>query len=194
MDLATIEPALAALASTLTGVEASCCVWENAPRPRHNGRLVLLSWVSIVGAGVDETAWAYEENADPLLEMTPTVVGQRKATLQLSVEVLDQRSGSNARQLAERARTLAQGPTSLAALLAVGLAFASAEPVVQADYKVDGRMVSRCTVDLHLNAMSAVVDTAAQTSYIASVTTTSTITHPDGTAVDPDIAPGGTAP
>lgn len=194
MDLATIEPALASLASTLTGVEAACCVWENAPRPRSNGRLVLLSWVAIAGAGVDETAWDYAENEDPLLEMTPTVVGQRKATLQLSVEVLDQRSGYNARQLAERARTLAQGPSSLAALLAVGLAFASAEPVQQADYRLDGRMVSRCTLDLHLNALSTVTDTAGQTSYLTSVTTTSTVTHPDGTPVADSIAPGGNAP
>lgn len=194
MDLATIEPALVTLASALTGVEASCCVWENAPRPRHNGRLVLLSWVSIVGAGVDETTWTYAADADPLKEMTPTVTGQRKATLQLSVEALDQRPGHTARQLAERARTLAQGPSSLAALLAVGLAFAGAEPVQQADYRVDGRMVSRCTLDLHLNALSAVVDDAAQTSYIATVTTTSTVTHPDGSPVADSIAPGGNAP
>jgi len=194
VDLATIEPALTSLASALTGVESACVVWENAPRPRHNGRLVLLSWVAIAGAGVDETSWAYAENADPLLEMTPTVNGQRKATLQIAVEVIDQRSGHNARQLAERARTLAQGPSSLAALAVVGLAFAGAEPVQQADYRVDNRMVSRCTVDFHLNALSTVTDTAGATSYIATVETAATITHPDGTAVDSDAQPGGTLP
>ena len=71
--------------------------------------MVLLSWVSRGGVGVDAASWTYAEDADPLLEMTPTVTGAREAVLQFSVEVIgDQRSGHNAAALTEVAVQLAQ--------------------------------------------------------------------------------------
>lgn len=194
MDLARIEPALAALAATLTDVEASCCVWQNAVRPRHNGRLVTLSWVSSVGVGVDETKWAYAANANPLLEMTPTIEGPRFAVLQVAVESLDQRPGYTARHLAERARTRLQWPSSLAALKAVDLALAGVGNVTMADYPVDGRMVSRCLMEVRLNGKAREADAAGRTSYIATVQVAATIARPDGTSVDVDLQPTGTYP
>lgn len=184
MDLATIEPALVTWAAAVTGVEASCVVWENAPRVRPNTALVLLSWVSIVGVGIDETAWTYEANADPLAEMTATVAGPRACVLQLAVETFDQRPGHTARAIAEVARTRAQGPTSLAALQAVKLGFAGVGLVTNADYRVDQRMISRTVMEVRLNAESRVTDST--TSYIASVHAT--------LDVDGLVTPTGYAP
>lgn len=194
MDLATIEPALAAVASAITGVEAGCCVWENAPRPRHNGRLVTLSWVSNAPAGTDAVGWEYAPNADPLLEMTPTAKGHRKPRVQIVVEVHDQRPGYNAAAVVERARTRLTWPSVRRALTAAGLALAGDGEAVNLDGKVDGRLVSRRAFELRFNGVSTEADAAGRTSYIASVGLTPTIRRPDGAPVDSDLQPGGTTP
>ena len=194
MDLEHIEPALCALVAQVTGIEASCVVFENAPRPRFNTFLATLSWVSIVGAGVDETQWDFAADADPLQEMTPSVVGQRKAVLQISVVGLSQLPGQTARAVLELARTRMQAPSSLAALRAVELAFAGAEAVLAADYVVDGRWHPRATLDVHLNAVSRITDAAGRSSYIATVGAVSTIQNPDGTTAPASIQPGGILP
>jgi len=194
MDLASIEPALAAIASTITGVPASCVQWENAPRVQWVTALVLLSWVSIVGVGIDGTEWTYGANADPLLEMQPTVVGLRRAVMQLSVQTLRQDAGHTARAIAEVARTRLQSPSTSAALAAAGLAFAGTEGVVKADYTVDKRVISRCLVDVRLNALSRVADPAGATSYIDTIEIAATVTRPDGSTVGAPLSPGGTYP
>lgn len=194
MDLATIEPALCALAATLTGVDAAFCVFENAPRPRDAGQLVLLSWVSSTGVGTDQTRWVYAANADPLLEMTPTVEGPRFAVLQLSILTQDQRAGYTSRQLAERARTRLLWPSSLAALSAVNLALAGSPEVVKADFTRDHHVVSRSILEIKLNASAAEADTAGRNAYIARVQSTVVFSRPDGVALDTDIQPGGISP
>lgn len=192
MDLAVVAPGLLAWASALTGVERACCQWENDPRVAHNGQLVLLRWVSEVGVGVDAVDYAYAPNADPLLEMTPTVSGNRLVVVQVDIEVHDQSSGVNAHALASRARTRLQWPSLQAALEALDLAMVGAESVQVTDYELDGHVVSRRTMDVRLNALSTETDTAGATSYIATVTATAAVTYPDGSAVAVSIAPGGT--
>lgn len=195
MNFAAIELALITLASALTGVEASCCVFENAPRPLHNGRLVRLAWVSSDGLGLDAATWEFATNADPLLEMTPVVEGARFLVLQVSVESFAQTPGETARAAAELARSRVRFPSSLAALRAVGLALADVGAVTTADYRSkDGRMVSRCLVELRLNGVAREVDEAGRTSYIATAGVTGTITRPDGAALDEDLQPTGTVP
>ena len=184
MDLATIEPALLGWAAAITGVESTCVLWENAPRVRSNTALVLLSWVSIVGVGTDETSWAYAENVDPLQEMTATVAGPRTCVLQLSVETYDQRPGYTARAIAETARTRARGPRSEAALLAAGLGLAGVGDVRNADYRVDQRWIARTVMECRLNAESRVVD--GTTSYIATVEAELTLA---GTATEEGYGP-----
>ena len=114
MNHATIGPALKTWAAALTGVAAAHCVWENEPRPRHDGSLVLLRWVSESPAGVDATHYTFAANADPLAEMTPTTTGNRVLALQLDIEVDDQRPGVNAHAVASRARTRLHWPRLLA--------------------------------------------------------------------------------
>lgn len=195
MNLDVIEPALAALAATLTGVDARLCVWENAVRPAYQSALVLLSWVSTQGVGVDEEKWAYAANADPLLEMTPTVEGPRFAVVQLSIESIDQRPGYTARHLAERARTRLQWPSSLATLRAADLALAGVGAVIKADYRgSNDRWISRALLEMRLNAKATDADLAGRTSYIATVQAAATFTRPDGTSVDIDLQPTGSYP
>lgn len=194
MDLATIAPGLLDVAASLTGVERTCCQWENDPRVAHDGQLVLLRWVSEIGVGTDAVDYVYAANADPLLEMTPTVTGNRVVVVQLDVEVHDQAAAVNAHAIASRARTRLRWPSIESALRALDLAFVKAEQVVVTDYELDGHFVSRRTMDLRFNALSSETDAAGATSYIATVTTTAAVTHPDGSAVAASIAPGGSLP
>lgn len=194
MDHTALGPALLAWASALTGVELSCCQWENDPRVQHNGELVLLRWVSEVSVGIDATAYDFAAHVDPLAEMTPTTSGNRVVVLQLDVEVHDQRPGVNAHALASRARTRLYWPSALAALAAVELAVAGVEQVVNTDYELDGHFVSRRSLDVRLNAVSRETDTAGATSYIATVGTTANITNVDGSTVPDSLNPGGVLP
>lgn len=191
MDFATIEPALRALVATATGIEASCCVFENAPRPIHNGKLALLSWVSTEAPGGDDLRWDYVADADPLAEMRPTVAGPRAATLQVSVETQNQTPGLTARALAETARARLQWPSARASLAAVGLALVSVAGVRQADYRVDGRWMPRALFEVRLNGASSAEDVAGRTSYIATVGVTATVTRPDDAPVLSSLQPSG---
>lgn len=193
MNLGTIEPALCAIAATVTGVTPALCVFENAPRPQSpDGRTVLLSWVSRTGIGVDATSWEYEAAADPLDEMTPTTKGAREAAVQIAVEVIaDQRAGHNAAAIVETARTRIRWPRVLAALEAVDLALATVGPATQADYTADGRLVSRSLFEVRLNGLATATDAEGRTSYIATVEAVAAITAPDGTTLPDSIQPAG---
>lgn len=193
MELATLEPALVTLVAALTGIEASCVVWENAPQPRHNGRLVRLSWVSRTSVGIDETTWSFSADEDELREMTPAVEGLRELSLQVAVEVTaDQRPGYNAAALTDRARTRMRFPSSLAALAATGAALATVGPATQADYPDDnGRMVSRSLFEVLLNSAARETDAAGATSYIANVESAGTVQEPDGTDAPDTLQPTG---
>lgn len=194
MDFATIAPALLDLVSTLTGVERACCLFENDPRVQHNGALVLLRWIGEASAGVDSTHYDFAEADDPLEEMTPTTTGNRVLTLQVDVEVHDQRPGVNAHALASRARTRVSAPSTIAALEALDLAVATVEALVTTDYELDGHFVSRRSFDVRLHATAREVDAAGATSSIETIGAEATITRPDDTAVADVHNPGGTLP
>lgn len=197
MDAATLlarDTALLDVAAAVTGVERTCCQWENAPRVAHNGQLVLLRDVSDVTVGTDSAHYDYAENEDPLLEMTPTVTGNRVVVVQLDVEVHDQTRGANAGAVASRVAARMRWPSVHAQLEAVGLAFVRAESVVVTDYELDGHFVSRRTVDLRFNGIDAETDSAGGASYIATVTATAAVTDPAGDEVAASIQPGGPFP
>lgn len=188
MDLAVLEPALLAWASALTGVPLAVCRWANAPRVQHSGRLVLLSWVSSVAVGTDAAQYDYAPAVDPLHEMTPTVTGNRLVVVQLDVEVHDQTSGASAQAAIDRARVRLLAPSTLALLEDVGLALAGPVQTAVTDYEVDGRQVSRRTMDVRLHGVAIEADLAGRTSYIATVGTVADLTPP----VAASISPGGT--
>ena len=105
---------MASWAALVTGADAAVCVWENAPRLVHTGTLVLLSEVSLAARGADGAEWAYAAAADPLAEFTPTASGSRVWTVQVGVEVHDQRAATSARHVAQRAVTRALWPRARA--------------------------------------------------------------------------------
>lgn len=189
MNLATVEPALLALVASLSGLPASACVFENAPRP-IGSPLALLSWVSVSGLGQDGVRWDYAAAADPLDEMTPTVQGTREARLQIAVEVYaDQRAAYSATALCERIRDRLDRPSARAALEAVDVAVATKGPVTRADYVADARLVSRGLFEVVLNAHASESDTAGRTSYIATVEAVATIRDAGGTTLPVGIQP-----
>jgi hypothetical protein len=62
----TLQPALVTwIAALLGNPPGLVVVWENEPRPRHNGTLVVLSWVSTIGIGRDETRWEIDGTVYP---------------------------------------------------------------------------------------------------------------------------------
>lgn len=191
MDLATIEPALCALAATLSGLAPAACVFENAPRPVAPA-VVLLSWVSRSGVGLDGTAWSFEDAADALDEMTPATHGAREGVLQVAAEVYaDQRAGHNASAIVERMRTRFSWERVAETLRAVDLAVATVGPATMADYVADGRMVSRSLFEVRLNAIASEADTDGRTSYIATVELDATVRLADGTALPSSLQPTG---
>ena len=189
MDLAAIESALRTLVTTLTGVDV--VQWENEPRKQHNGRLVLLSWVSTGEVGPDSARWEFAEADDPLDEMTPIAQGHRLVVLQVSCETHDQRAGSTARALAETLRARLVWPRATESLLTANLGLVSVGPVTPSDYRVDQRMVSRCLVEIRLNATSFAADADGRTSTIQTVGVTGTLVTPSGTAIPASIQPSG---
>lgn len=192
MNLTTIEPALRTLASNITGIALPLCVFENAGRPQSpDGRMVILSWISRAGVGQDGTRWDYAADADPLLEMTPTVQGSRECSLQFAVEITaDQRSGYNAAAILETARTRLSRPSSLAALEAVDLALATVGPGTQADYPdVNGRMVSRSLCEISMNAHASESDPDGRTAHITTIGATASIEGASGTDLPVSIQP-----
>lgn len=197
MDLATIEPGLLAWLATLTGTQAALCVKANAVRPvvPAGSALVLMQWVSVAQVGLDAEAWEYDDAAtDPLTELTPSLHGDRRATLQVDVEVEDQRAGSDASAVAQRVVDRCRAPSARATLEALNVALAGVTPVRRTDYPFNGRMVARATVELSFNAVSHFTDTAGQTATVTSVEVDATVTGSAGTALPATVDSGGTFP
>lgn len=197
MDLTVIEPGLLAWASALTGVPLPFCLWENQPRVQHQGQLVLLRWVSGAGKGVDGFVYEVDPDVDPAEgpEMMAVSRGPRQLVVQVDVEVYDQRPGRTARAALERLRDRLYLPSSAALLEAAVVALGAAPgSVLPTDYEGDnGRMVSRATLDVPLNAASVTVD-AGRLYSVATAGLTAALTDPAGTPLPAPIQPGGTLP
>ena len=178
-------------AALVTGADAAVCVWENAPRPVHTGTLVLLSEVSLAARGADGAEWAYAAAADPLQEFTATASGSRVWTIQVGIEVHDQRAATSARHVAQRAVTRALWPRARALLSPAGLALASVGAVTRADYRVDGRVISRAVFEVALNTLALESDLAGRTSRIATVTATASVRDPGGVLLPSALQPTG---
>lgn len=170
MDLETLQPLLVGWVRSLTEVDV--VLFENAPRPHHSGTLVLLSWVSMVSVGVEDQRYEDSERSAPALNLTPQTVGLRLVTLQLSIETLSQRPGApNAFTLAERFRSRARCPASLAAIAAMALGLVRVGSTLKADYRVDQRWVSRVIVEVRFNATAFETSSPINTIETAKVST-----------------------
>lgn len=190
MDFASLEPALKAWARALLGWAATDpVVFENEPRPRHNGRIATLALVSAVGVGVDETRYEDTGALAPLPNLAPAVVGARVLAVQIAVETVDQRPGSpHARAALERLRARLRWPSSLAALAAANVALIGAGTTSSADYlSADKRFVARALLEVRLNASSFEADALGATGAIESVAVTSDVTTPADASLPPAL-------
>lgn len=184
MNFETLQPLLVAWVKSLT--ETDVALFENEPRPRHNGTLVLLSWVSIVTRGIEDQRYEVADVPIPESNLTPQTIGLRSATLQISIETLDQRPGApNAVALAERFRSRVRKPSSLALLEEMNLGLINVGAARKADYKVDQRWISRQLVEVGFNATAFETDTAITSIERAKVT--STIQNAAGDALPPSL-------
>lgn len=184
MDYAAAQSALKTLVTSVLGWTSPTdpVVFENEPRPRHNGRIAILSWVSGVGVGVDDLRWEDNGALAPDPNYVPTLAGDRMLALQVSVETLDQSPGApHARAALEQFRTRIRRPSSLAALRAANLGMVDVGAVSQADYRVDNRMISRALIELRLNATTFDRDDDGAIGTIESTDITSHISDVDGT-------------
>lgn len=179
MNFATLQPLLLAWVKALTGLDVA--VFQNEPRPRHNGTLVLLSWVSNTSVGIDDLRWEITDDPIPALNATATVSGCRRLALQVSIENLDQRPATHAQALCEKLRARTRLPSSLALIKAMELGLVSVGDVRQADYKVDQHWVSRALVEFRFNASSFEADIAVTS--IETVEVTSQFEDVDGTVL-----------
>lgn len=195
MDLATVEPGLLSWLATLTGAASALCTKANATRPvvPAGSALVLIQWVSFAQVGRDAEQWEYNDAATTAVtELTPSLHGDRRAVLQVDVEVEDQRAGYDASMVAARIVDRCRAPSSHATLEALNVALADVGPVRRTDYPFNGRMVARASVELTFNAVGHFIDTAGQTATVTSVQIGATVTGSAGTALPDNVDSGGT--
>jgi hypothetical protein len=191
MDLAAIQSFLAGFFLTLLGFSAPAdpVVWQDEPRPQDNGRVAILSWVSIPKRGVDEVRYEDSGAAAPAVDLTPVVMGNRVLVLQLAVETLTQSAdGPNATALLNTARTRLARPSAKAALLGANLALVDAVVITLANRAVDDHVIARAVLEVRLNAADGDRDTDGATSSIATVELASdTLKNVDGADVPPAL-------
>lgn len=187
MNLATIEAGLIAWVKTYSGLTVA--VFENMPRPFTPGAIGILSWVSSVAPGVDETRWEVDDLvAAPDPNATPIQTGPRVLALQIAVETIRQSaSAPHSRAYLETLRTRHRRDASLAALKALNVASAGLGSITQVDYMADGRMVSRALCEMRLNAAAFDRDNAGATSTIETAEVTSHVDGVDGVELPPPL-------
>ncbi len=185
IPLATIQSVLKSWVSQYTGIGAAYCVWENEPRIMHRGTLAVLSWVSIKGVGIDDlrmqTTNIYEN------ELSVQSVTLRKMVLQVSVETQDQTPGVNAMMLLEGMRGRVYHPSSTTLLRTADLGLIDMDDTTQSDYKVDGRMISRCVASVSFNQSDITTDDFGNFGIIEQVDITSELADVDDTQLPPQL-------
>ena len=119
------------------------------------------------GVGVDWLAWAQDETADPGEDFIPTVQGCR--ALVLSVLVRSRDHGHTAGEYLDKLRTSLAKPSVKEALRTVGLAFSTAENVVDLDGWDNDRTESVASLDVHLNAVVNERDVEEADSFVNAI-------------------------
>lgn len=163
---------------------AGMVIWQNEMRPRTNVPLAVLSWVSSVPVGVDETRWSIDGTVvAPGLNATAQTIAQRVMTLQVGFEAFEQLDAVNSRQYAESFRERVFSQSSIDTLVASSLGVVDATPAQQSDYRDgsnNGRWISRALVEVRINVASLTTDRASQRGTIDHAQITSQLTDPSG--------------
>lgn len=198
IDWATLNPGLLALFSRLSvdrlpaGFKA-----EHADRPRSaistvHKKTLTMQVTSVVGIGRDEDrAEDVPANATGLDrpwagEIRRTTVGQRRMTVRLTCDAIDNTDTMWAWAAIERVRTRLSRQTTDAELKRLSASLARVGNGVEANFKKDGHIVSRVVLDVVFNV--AVSDVEQEPiGWIAQAELTSHAVGDDGTELPPAV-------
>lgn len=164
MNFEAIQPALVVLVAALAGLNVKAVAWKDEPRPMpHDGRQVLLSWVTDVGVGVDEIRFEDPEDEEAT-HVVPVVVGNRVVALQVQIETQNTKPNApHALALAERVRTRLARPSTFTALQAINLGLIGAGVITLPNYESNQRVVATAVVEIRFNATVTDRDTDDET-------------------------------
>jgi hypothetical protein len=164
-------------------------MWRDEPRRQAPGNVRgILHITPSRSFGVDYVEYDQDPGLAAGEDYVPTVKGQRGITLSLQVESLSARAGQTARFYLERARTKLRAPSTQSTFKGIGLAFQTAERVIDVDAEVDGRVLSKATLDVQCGATAEYTDTDGATSWIDTIELSDNeLKNPDGTRVEQDL-------
>ena len=167
MNFTTQKAAMKAWVEAQTGLPA---VWRHEHRSWVGKTRALLDLHSTGGLGVDQLVYERDSSLPAGADLLYTIVGSRQMRLSILVEGRDQTPGGDAQVYLERLRTSLRKPDVLSAFRDAKLSFASAETVVNLDMVVQGRMESRASLDVNLNALETEKeDVSSAGSYVDKV-------------------------
>ena len=171
------DAAIAWVQTQIPGVSAQVKNMRGGWRGKVRCRL---NFMSSRDLGVDELRYEQDTDLPAGEDFVPTVSGNRQLTLSLLLQSRDQRAECTARWHLEKLRTSLRKPSVKTALRAAGLAYTTAESVVQLDRHVDDRWESQASLDIHFNAVVNERDTDEAGSYVDKASIAATLTAPDG--------------
>lgn len=184
-DFTTQEAALKAW--FLAGTKLTKVLLENEPRP-----MVQMQWgmIKIDRSRPDgRDSLVYFDSAG---ERLPRTRCERTLTIKLAVEAFSQSMSLFAMSPLERLRAASQHPRMQEMLKAVSLVYVGSEEIVNEDYVIDQRVISRYAMNAQVRwGFSVDGDTEADAiAWIERVKGTGTLSNPDKTTTfDADSTP-----
>jgi hypothetical protein len=170
MDFSTIRPAIKALISSLSGLNAE---WEESQRPFLDPAtmaIVLLKARPVASKGTrDSVVEEFDATRPQGEEFQEVTLGSRTLVVSVKVESWDQRDAFVAHGYAERVRNRLSWASSRAALREVNVSLAKCQTIQDLDRTEDNRRISVAVLDLLLNVHVREVDTANRYGYIQTV-------------------------
>ncbi|MFW6086145.1 MAG: phage neck terminator protein [Myxococcota bacterium] len=185
MDFATLQAGIEKWLRTLVGtdpdgVHVPVRELEAPQTVAPNGVWCAYKIGATQGVGIDSTIYQLDEEREPGKQNVPEQRGNRRFTLEISVESTSQRGPWAARAFLERVRTRLRRPSSIKQLSAMNLGIISAEPLVNADRTSAERQMSKAVMDLHLNHTVREEDEDGATSVIETLEMSTAVEKPDG--------------
>ena len=175
MNIAIYKTAIKSWVETQSGLTAQWRDERGGWQAKTRARLHLHTTQAV---GVDHIRWEQDTDLDPGEDFVPTFSGNREITLSIFVESRDQ-SGSNvASYYLEKLRTSLRKESVKSTLRTAGLAFSTAEAVVDLTSWVDDRIESKASLDVHFNAVVNETDTDAVDSFVETVEIAAEMTNP----------------
>lgn len=159
----TVAPALVSVMNAIAvdaALDASgfTAEWKHGQRGfTHDvqGFSLLMEVTSVVGIGEDETRYVRNESDEPV----ETICGNRRIVMQLTAIVPDRTDAMLAHVVLDRVRTRLMKRSSIAALIAVGVALGPVGPALKTPFKDKGRSVNAAVCSVTFQSVVNDADT-----------------------------------